>query len=195
MSVFRDHEGKEWQVRLDAFGIEDVKRETGIDLADISAGGWFALATDAAAVGRVLAVLCGDELRARNTTGRAFARLVRGDAITRARQALLDEGADFFPASEWSELQSSLTKRKSSKSQTDQLNLIGLDNATKILPLAEAFLRLDAVTQQQLVEHARASTDSPTSADGESASGPATIPPTSATGWPASAASPPAASR
>jgi hypothetical protein len=195
MSIFRDLDGNEWPVQLDAFAIEEVKCETGIDLADISAGGWLAIATDAAAVGRVLAVLCGEDVRTRKMTSRAFARLVRGDAIPRGRQTLLDEGADFFPASEWSEMQSSLTKRRSSKTQTDQLNLIGLDNATKILPLAEAFMRLDAMTQQQLVDEARASTDSPTSADAASASGPENTPPTSATVSPANAESPPADSR
>ena len=115
MSVFRDANGAEWDIQLDAFGIEDVKRETGIDLADISASGWLAVETDASAVGRVLAVLCGEQIRACKSNSRAFARLVRGDAIQRGRQALLAEGADFFPATEWSEIQSSLTKRKSSK--------------------------------------------------------------------------------
>ncbi len=195
MSTFRDIKGDEWQVQLDAFAIEEAKRETGVDLADISAGGWFAIATDASAVGRVLAVLCGEEIRTCKLTSRAFARLVRGEAIQRGRQALLDEGADFFPPTEWSEMQSSLTKRKSSKAQTDQLNLIGLDNAAKILPLAEAFMRLDGMTQRQLVEEARASTDSPTSGESGYASGQESTPPTSATGWPASAESPPADSR
>jgi hypothetical protein len=88
-----------------------------------------------------------------------------------------------------------LKKRKATRDQTDQLNLLGLDNATKMLPLAEAFMRLDAVTQQKLVDEAKTSTDSPTSGDGESASGPATILPTSATGSPASVESPPADSR
>ena len=195
MSIFRDLGGNEWRVQLDAFAIEEVKRETGIDLADISAGGWLAVAIDAAAVGRVLAVLCGEEIRGHKKTARAFARLVRGDAIQRGRQALLDEGADFFPANEWSEMRSNLAKRQTSKTQTDQLNLIGLDNATKILPLAEAFMRLDATTQQQLVEEVTASTDSPTSEDAASASGPENTPPTSATASPASAESPPADSR
>ena len=195
MSVFRDANGAEWDIQLDAFGIEDVKRDTGIDLADISASGWLAVETDASAVGRVLAVLCGEQIRACKSNSRAFARLVRGDAIQRGRQALLAEGADFFPATEWSEIQSSLTKRKSSKTQTDQLNLIGLDNATKILPLAEAFMRLDAMTQQQLMDEARASTASPTSGESGYVSGQESIPPTSVTGSPASVESAPADSR
>ena len=195
MSVFRDANGAEWDIQLDAFGIEDVKRDTGIDLADISASGWLAVETDASAVGRVLAVLCGEQIRACKSNSRAFARLVRGDAIQRGRQALLAEGADFFPASEWSAMLSNLKKRKATRDQTDQLNLLGLDNATKMLPLAEAFMRLDAVTQQKLVDEAKASTDSPTSGDGESASGPANTPPTSVTGLPESVESAPADSR
>jgi hypothetical protein len=115
--------------------------------------------------------------------------------MTRGRQALLAEGADFFPPNEWSEMRSSLTRRRSSKAQTDQLNLIGLDNAAKILPLAEAFMRLDAVTQQKLVDEAMASTDSPASGESSYASGQESTPPTSVTGWPASAESAPAGSR
>lgn len=195
MSTFRDASGDEWRVQLDAFGIEDAKRETGVDLADISAGGWLAIATDAAAVGRVLAVLCGEQIRERKLNSRQFARLVRGDAIERGRQALLDEGADFFPPSEWSAMRSSLTKRLESKQQTDQLNLIGLDNATKILPLAEAFMRLDTLTQQRLIEEAETeSTDLPMSEGDGSATGQESTPEISAIGSLASAEWPPAGS-
>ena len=144
---------------------------------------------------RVLAVLCGEEIRARKLTSRAFARLVRGDAIQRGRQALLDEGADFFPPTEWSEMLSNLKRRREARDQTDQLNLIGLDNAAKILPLAEAFMRLDTMTQRQLVEEARASTDSPTSGESGYVSGQESTRPTSATGSPASVESTPAGSR
>jgi hypothetical protein len=72
---------------------------------------------------------------------------------------------------------------------------LGLDNATKMLPLAEAFMRLDAVTQQKLVDEAKVSTDSPPSEESRSASGPASTPPASVTGSPASVESVPADSR
>ena len=195
MSVFQDSSGNEWRVYLDAFTLADVQKDCGIDLADISAGGWAKLETDAGAVVRVLATVCRHEIKSKGMDSRTFARAMRGEAIELGRAALLSEGADFFPATEWSEIQSSLTKRKSSKTQTDQLNLIGLDNATKILPLAEAFMRLDAMTQQQLMDEARASTDSPTSGESGYVSGQASIPPTSATGSPASVESVPADSR
>lgn len=189
MSTFRDANGGEWRVILDAFLIDEAKRETGVDLAELSASGWQAIATDAAAVGRVLAVVCGDQIREQKLTTRQFARAVRGPAIAAGRKALLDEGADFFPPSEWSELQSNLTRRQETRQQTDQLNLIGLDNATKILPLAEAFMRLDGLTQRMMLEaettlqqNPPASTDSWTSPVSESVSGQESTPETSAIG-------------
>jgi hypothetical protein len=195
MGIFRDANGDEWNVQLDAFGIEHVKKETGLDLADISASGWLTIETDGAAVGRVLAVLCGEQILSRRSIARDFVRQVRGEAITRGRQVLLAEGADFFPASDWYEILLNWRKRREAKSQTSQLEVIGLDNAAKILPLAEAFMRLDALTQQRLVRDATASTDSPSLDKTTSASGQESIPPTSAIDWLASAESPPTVSR
>ena len=123
MSVFRDCNGDEWRAMLDAFSIDDAKKETGIDLADLSAGGWQSVATDASAVGRVLAVVCSDEIRARKMNSRGFARVVRGEAIESGRAALLSEGADFFPPSEWSAIRSNLTKR----TESQQAAMAGLD--------------------------------------------------------------------
>lgn len=165
MSVFRDNSGNEWIVRLDAFVLADVKKETGVDLADISAGGWQAIETDAGAVGRVLAVVCRDEMQSIKVDARTFARSIRGEAIESGRKALLDEGADFFPASEWSAIRSNLEKRR----QMAGLNVVDLETATKILPMAEAFMRLDKMTQEALI--AEASTSSPTLPAGGSVSG------------------------
>ena len=104
MSVFKSSDGNEWRVYLDAFLLADIQKETGIDLADVSAGGWAKIETDAGAVGRVLAVVCREEIAARTTDARSFARTIRGESIDLARAALIAEGADFFPRNEWSAL-------------------------------------------------------------------------------------------
>jgi hypothetical protein len=143
MSVFKDCNGDEWRVQLDAFCIADAKKETGIDLADLSAGGWLAVATDASAVGRILAVVCGDEIRARKTTGRALAKLIRGEGIKSGRAALLSEGADFFPLSEWSAIQSNLTKRKTASQQNEAAKMLVESPQTMQMMLRRGRRRVD----------------------------------------------------
>ena len=184
MSIFRDSNGIEWRVSLDAFTLDDIRKETGVDLADLSAGGWAKIETDAGAVVRVLAVICRDEITARKCDSRQFAKGMRGTAIESGRAALLSEGADFFPPSEWSVILSNCAKRRDMRANTEQLDVLGIDQAAKILPLAEAFLRLDAMTQSKLIDEATSSDSSPA---GPSAGGPENIPSSAATDGPASA--------
>ena len=176
MSVFKDCNGDEWRVQLDAFALADTKKEAGIDLADLSAGGWMTVATDASAVGRVLAVVCGDEIRARKINGRTFARVVRGEAIESGRAALLSEGADFFPLSEWSAIQSNLMKRTASKEAAENLR-------TAMAGLEAMPPDMRAGASQAIAEIIRAEsrkntedTDSPTSPGSASAGGQGDMP-------------------
>ena len=178
MSVFKDSNGDEWRVYLDAFVLADTKKETGIDLADITAGGWHAVATDASAVGRVLTVVCQDQIKAAKTTGRAFAGLVRGEAIERGRQALLAEGADFFPASEWSAIRANSNKRTKQAAQSEAMEVA--KNQANLIPLLEAFTRLPPNIQERLLASG-GDTSLLTSEDNESAAGPTDTPSPSAT--------------
>jgi hypothetical protein len=184
MSVFRDSNGDEWRVYLDAFTLADIKKECGIDLADITAGGWHAVATDASAVGRVLAVVCQDEIKARKSNGRQFAKLIRGEAIEAGRKALTDEGADFFPASEWSAIRSNSLKRTKAASQAEAMRMG--PSAMEMATMADAIGRLPESVLLALVK-AGGDTSSLTSEDNESVPGPIATPLRPATGSPESA--------
>jgi hypothetical protein len=103
--------GNDWQIVFDAFLLEYVTKATGIDLADIAAGGWLQVETDSGSLGRLLAAVCRDEIKARNSTPAQFVKGVRGAVIEAARDALREEAADFFPPSEWSAIRSNLEQR------------------------------------------------------------------------------------
>jgi len=189
MSVFRDSSGQEWRVLLDAFALADVQKETGVDLADIAAGGWAKIEADSGAVGRVLAVLCRDEIHARNLDPRSFARLIRGAAIDQARAALVAEGADFFPPSEWSALRSNWTKRRTAKTQAEtiQTALAALDGMTP--EFREGAMR--ALTEA-LATAARDGINSSSSPAAASVAGPEPTPLSVVTSGPVKSESPPA---
>jgi hypothetical protein len=173
MSVFKDSVGQEWRVFLDAFSLADVATETGVDLADISAGGWARIETDAGLAVRVLAVLCRDEIAVRKLDARAFARLVRGAAIDAARTALVTEGAEFFPTKEWSALLSNLAKRKTARDQAETM-------ATAMAALDGMSPEFRAGAMQALLEMATtaatAGINSSSSPDSESVVGPDVTP-------------------
>ena len=121
MAVFKDNSGQEWRVSFDAFLLDDIRKETDIDLADVAAGGWLKIETDSVALGRVAAVAFRDELKVKGQTPAQFVKQLRGEMIERVRQALIAEGADFFPQSEWSAIRSNLKNRKTSKTQADEM--------------------------------------------------------------------------
>jgi len=112
--TFKDIEGKEWSVDFDAFSLEDVRSEIGVDLADLSANGWHRVETHAPTVGQVLAIVCRDQYSTGpdKLTQRQFAKRVKGEAIDRGREVLLSAATDFFPPKEWLGIQSALEKRR-----------------------------------------------------------------------------------
>lgn len=135
MAVFTDTNGIEWRVTLDAFTLDDVRKDAGVDLADLSAGGWATIETDAGAVVRVLAVVCRGEITARKWNSREFAKGLRGEAIQAGRAALLTEGADFFPRSEWFAIQQNLRKRMENLEQSaDMATAASLLQAMSAMP-------------------------------------------------------------
>jgi hypothetical protein len=121
MAIFKDATGREWRVSFDAFLLDDIRKETEIDLADVASGGWLKIETDSVALARVAAVAFRDELKTHGLTPAQFVKQLRGDAIERVRQALIAEGSDFFPQSEWSAIRSNLKTRKESKTQAEQM--------------------------------------------------------------------------
>ena len=173
MSVFKDTNGNEFRVGLDAFILDDIKKDAGIDLADLSAGGWATIESDAGAVVRVLAVVCRDEINQRKWTPREFAKGVKGEVIEAGRAALLTEGASFFPQSEWSVIQLNLKKRKANQEQTtEMMTAASLLQAMATMP---EDMRLGAMQALQEAIKTEA-TDSRNSDEKPSVSGPFVTP-------------------
>jgi len=141
VSKFRDDQGLDWRLEFDGFLLDRVEKEAHVDLADLSAGGLLAVERDAKALIRVLAVACGEQLKERSKSAAEFQKHIRKDAITRAREAVMEALADFFPESEWSAIQSSLTTRKKTKSQTEEL-----------IALAPGFAALPEDMRRELME-------------------------------------------
>ena len=167
MSKFSDASGLAWQFEFDCFLLDRVDKEAKVDLADMSAAGLLAVERDVKALGRVLVVVCGDELTKRGKSPAEFIKQIRKDAITRARKAVMESLADFFPESEWSEMQSSLAKKKE---QTDQMSTLeALAPAFDVLP--------EDVKSQLFREEIERVGNSPSSTGNESAPDQDTTPP------------------
>ena len=183
MSKFTDAAGQEWTLEIDGFLLDRIEREAKVDLADLSATGLLAIDRDAKALIRVLAVACDEQIKNRNKTAADFQKQIRKDAITRARAALLEALADFFPESEWSAMRSSLTTRKNQPEMTPEQ-----------LQLAAGFLRMDPEVQKDvmsMIQQEMAGGSLPSLPGGESASAPDATPPTPAAASPENATSVP----
>lgn len=100
--------GHDYTFAFDGFTLDDIKRETGLDLADLSAGAWQRVMTNSSDASRVVAIICREHARQNKLTDRQFARTITGHVIEDARAALEDAGRDFFPQSEWSAIQQNL---------------------------------------------------------------------------------------
>jgi len=121
VSKFKDALGQEWRIEFDGFLLDRIEKEAKVDLADISAGGLLAVEKDAKALIRVLSVACEDEMKERRKAVSEFVKQIRKEAITRAREAVLDALADFFPENEWFAMRSNLTTRKNQPEMTAEM--------------------------------------------------------------------------
>ena len=140
MSKFTDALGQEWRLEFDCFLLDRIEQEARVDLADLSAGGLFAVVRDAKALGRVLAVACDEQMKERRKPVVEFQKQIRKEAITRARKAVMDALADFFPESEWSAMLSTLTTRKNQPEMTPEQ-----------IQLAAGFLKMDPEVQRDVM--------------------------------------------
>ncbi len=184
MSKFTDALGQEWRLEFDGFLLDRIEKEANVDLADLSAGGLLAIERDAKALIRVLSVACHEQLNERRKPAAEFQKQIRKEAITRARKAVMEALADFFPESEWSAMQSSLTTRKNQPEMTpEQLQL-----AAGFMKMAPEVQRdVMSLIQQEMAEGGSL----PLSPKGESVSVPAATPPTPVDDSPGSAESAP----
>jgi hypothetical protein len=132
--------GQEWQLEFDGFLLDRIEKEAFVDLADLSADGLFAVERDVKALVRVLSVACDEQLKERRKPAAEFQKQIRKEAITRARKAVMEALADFFPESEWSAMQSSLKTRKNQPEMTPEQ-----------LQLAAGFLKMDPEVQRDVM--------------------------------------------
>lgn len=96
MPSFKDANGREWLVKIDAPTIADVRKELSIDLARLDERTFAALIDDPCLLVDVLWMVC--RAQANGSTDRQFGEAICGDALDAATKALLDGVADFFPA-------------------------------------------------------------------------------------------------
>ena len=194
MTAFKDLTGAEWQLDFDAFTFDDIRRDTGIDLAEQSGGGYVVIDTDAAALVRVLAAACKDQLVARGIDAREFAKRMKREAIDSARAALWGALPDFFPPKQWSVIQSNLGQRRRHKQTAEQLQiaLSGLDTLPPDMR-AGAMEALQEIIAESTKDAAGMSSQiSISDFMSPSVPGPADTPPTNATPEPENVESPPA---
>jgi hypothetical protein len=190
MAKFLDGHGDQWVVAFDAFVLSDAKKDTGIDLADIAAGGWAVVETNSSDCVRVLASICSDEIKLRKMTARDFAKRMRGEAITAGMEALREEAADFFPRSVWSAIRSNLQKRAQMAEQA-QAGQMAMQTA-ELLPMLEAFSRLPPDIQDKLIASGGDTSSLTSDEASESVSGPVATPSSAATDLPGKSESLPA---
>jgi hypothetical protein len=189
MATFKDPAGQEYRTSFDAFLLDDIHKETGIDLADVAAGGWLKIETDSVALARVAVVAFRDDIKAQGKTPAQFVKQLRGELIDRVRQALSAEGADFFPQSEWSAIRSNLKTRKTSKTQAEQMRA-AMEVMESMGPdfLTGAKAEMLAIAREAAKDGMNSQGSSPGSL---SAFGPEDIPSMNATAAPESVESPP----
>jgi len=104
MRVFKDAEGREWELRLDIFTLGQVKSRVNIDMTkptgandddEFSTAHWI-LQNDYIQMANVLYVVCYKQCEDRSVSDEQFGRLLVGDVFYRAMKALWEEWADFF---------------------------------------------------------------------------------------------------
>lgn len=97
MATFRDSNGKEWVVCLDAPTIRAVRQECKLDLADLEGKAYGRMVDDPVLLVDVLWIICRRQAQEAGVTDEQFGRALIGDAIERATAAMLESIADFFP--------------------------------------------------------------------------------------------------
>lgn len=95
MPAFKDTNGREWILKLDAPKIRAVRQELSVDLAGIDGKAFHQLADDEVLLVDALWILCREQ--ANGTTSDQFGAALVGDPIEAATDALLAAILDFFP--------------------------------------------------------------------------------------------------
>ena len=97
---FTDPDGREWKLRLTVGAVEEIKRETGVELGDENDQKWLELLLGRqATLVEVLAVLCERQMKEFGVPPEDFGHLFDGTTLASAGDALAAAVADFFPRS------------------------------------------------------------------------------------------------
>jgi hypothetical protein len=96
MTKFRDANGTEWNVALNAATIRQIREQCGID--PLSEDGFLRLFDDDVLLVEVMAIVCSEEQASRRVPVADFMNGIIGDAIDNARTALQSATIDFCPA-------------------------------------------------------------------------------------------------
>ena len=106
MQIFKDRDGREWQVVLNVFQMKRVRAALGIDLVNVielekdgavKVDMIDRIANDPCLLVDILWVLVQEQAKPLNVTDEQFGTALAGDAIEAATKAFLDELVDFFP--------------------------------------------------------------------------------------------------
>lgn len=97
---FTDGDGREWKLRLTVGLVEDIQKETGVELGDESNADWLALLFGKRRkLVEVLWLLCEAQADKAGVTPEQFGHLFDGATLDAAGTALAAAVADFFPRS------------------------------------------------------------------------------------------------
>ncbi len=106
MKMFRDSDGRSWEVVLNVAQMKRVRAALGVDLANVIALGKDGavrvdlldrIANDPCLLVDILWVLVEGQAKERGVTDEGFGSALAGDSIDAATRALLDELVEFFP--------------------------------------------------------------------------------------------------
>jgi len=144
MATFKDSDGKDWILVLDAPTIRAVRSDCKIDLASLDDKPFQQLHDDVVLLVDVLYVMCRDQAIAKDITDRQFGQRLVGDAIDRATAALLEAITDFFPQSQRLLLSSLARKNREVREKAMSLTMARIEDP-RLMPAMEKAMedRLD----------------------------------------------------
>jgi hypothetical protein len=96
MKTFKDNEGREWLVSVDVAAIKRCRELLEEDLLDVQQV-LERLMIDPILLCDVVFVVCKPQADERGISDEQFARAMGGEAIARAKRALVEDLVDFFP--------------------------------------------------------------------------------------------------
>lgn len=155
--TFKDNQDRRWKIEFDAFLLDDVYSETGIDLADMSASGYAQIGNNIRPLVKVLVELLRHQLKAEGVSPAEFNRSVNGEVAEEAFHAIMGAAENFFQPSQWSGLRSNLKTQEEIRTAKAMAEAMG--DANQLIEMMAAYGRLPKELREQVAREAGA-TDS-----------------------------------